>query len=156
MERYNRLMRFLLLLSVALYLSAQPADPWKPLQFLGGEWIGEGAGSPGESTGACSFAFDLQRKVLIRKSYAESPRSRHDDLMVVFLESKNLKAIYFDSEDHVIRYTVEAGPDLVRFINEQYRLTYRKSGEDKLLMDFDVGAPGKPLSNYLHATLRRK
>jgi len=151
-------MRLLLPLCAAVCLCAQPADAWKPLQFLTGEWVGEGAGSPGETAGACSFTFDLQHKVMIRKSFAESSTFRHDDLMVVYLDStsKNLRAIYFDSEDHVIHYTVESGADSVRFLSEQYRLTYRKDGADKLSLDFEIAPPGKPFSNYLHATLRKK
>jgi hypothetical protein len=135
-------MKYLLLMLVALGINAQ--DPWGGLQFLTGEWVGEGA------DGACSFTLDLERKVMVRKSYAES----HKDLMVVYFE-KGLKAIYFDNEDHVIHYTVESSPDSVRFLNEQYRLTYRKEGE-KLLLDFDIAPPGKPFSNYLHAVLRKK
>ncbi len=145
-------MKYVLLVLVAMSVHAQ--DPWKGLQFLAGEWVGEGAGSPGESAGACSFTFDLQRKVMVRKSFAEAPTFRHEDLMVVYLD-KDLKAIYFDSEGHVIHYTVESGPDSVRFLSEQYRLTYRKEG-DKLLLDFDIAPPGKLFSNYLHATLRKK
>lgn len=140
-------MKYLLLMLAAIVVSAQPADPWRGLQFLAGEWVGD-------SPGACSFIFDLQRKVMVRKSYAERATSRHEDLMVVYLE-QGLKAIYFDNEDHVIHYDVEPGPDAVRFVNEQYRLTYRKDG-DKLLMDFEIALPGKPFVNYLHATLRRK
>jgi hypothetical protein len=143
-------MKYLLLLLAASFLSGQTADPWKGLQFLTGEWVGETS----ESAGACSFTFDLQRKVLIRKSYAESSNSRHEDLMMVYFEM-GLKAIYVDNEDHVIHYTVESTPDSVRFLNERYRLTYRKDGE-KLVMDFDIAPPGRPFSNYLHATLRRK
>jgi hypothetical protein len=139
-------MKYLLLMLVALGINAQ--DPWRGLQILTGEWVGEGA------EGACSFTFDLQRQVLVRKSFAEAPTSRHEDLMVVYLD-KDLKAIYFDSEGHVIHYTVESGPNSVRFLSEQYRLTYRKEGE-KLALDFDIAPPGKPFSNYLHATLRRK
>ena len=104
----NQEMKCLLLLVVAACANAQPADPWKGLQMLSGEWVGEGAGSPGASEGACSFTFDLQRKVMVRKSYAAGAAIRHEDLMVVYLE-KGLKAIYFDNEDHVIHYTVEAG-----------------------------------------------
>jgi hypothetical protein len=137
-----------LLFFAALCVNAQ--DPWKPLQILTGEWVGESA----DSTGACSFTFDLQRKVLVRKSYAESAASRHEDLMVIYLEPTP-KAIYFDNEGHVIHYTMEASPDSVRFLNDQYRLTYRRNG-DKLLMDFDIAQQGKPFSNYLHATLRKK
>jgi hypothetical protein len=151
-------MRFLLLLGVATGLSAQRPDPWKPLQFLMGEWVGEGSGSPGDGAGGCSFDFDLQRNVMIRKNYAVYPTFRHDDLMVVYLdpESKAVKAIYFDNEGHVIHYTVEPGADSVKFVSEQYRMTYRKTGEDKLSLDFDMAPPGKPFANYIHATLRKK
>ena len=147
-------MKYLLLLVATIGMNAQPADPWKGLQILTGEWVGEGSGSPGESAGACSFTVDLQRKVMVRKNYAQAPTFRHEDLMVIYFD-KDLKAIYFDSEDHVIHYTVESGPDSVRFVNEQYRLTYRKEGE-KLALDFEIAPPGKPFANYLHATLRRK
>jgi len=143
-------MKCLLLWFAAICVSAQTVDSWTPLEFLTGEWVGETA----DSTGACSFTFDVQRKVLIRKSYAQYPTSRHEDLMVIYLD-KDLKAIYFDSEGHVIHYTVEAGADSVRFLNEQYRLTYRKEG-NKIVMDFDVAPPGKPFFNYLHAALRKK
>jgi hypothetical protein len=147
-------MKYAVLMLAAVCLQAQPADPWKPIQFLTGDWVGEGAGSPGPSQGACSFAFDLQRKVLIRKSYSESAASRHEDLMVIYFDQE-LKAVYFDSEGHVIHYRVESGPDSVRFLNEGFRLSYRKDGE-KLAMDFEVAAPGKPFANYLHAMLRKK
>lgn len=149
-------MRFWLLLVLATCLRGQ--DAWKPLQFLTGDWVGEGTGSPGEGSGGLTFNFDLQRKVLIRKNYAVYPTFRHDDLMVVYLdsESKSLKAIYFDSEEHVIHYKVEAGPDSVTFLSEGYRLTYRKNGEDKLTLDFDIAPPGKPFANYIHANLRKK
>jgi hypothetical protein len=143
-------MKYLLPLLAASFLSGQTADPWKGLEFLTGEWVGESS----QSSGACSFAFDLQRKVLIRKSYAESSGSRHEDLLVIYFE-KGLKAIYFDNEDHIIHYTLESSAGSVRFLNEQYRLTYRKDGE-KLVMDFDIAPPGKPFSNYLHAALRKK
>ena len=143
---------------IAPCIQAQPADPFYSVRFLTGEWVGEGAGSPGDSAGACSFTMDLQGKVMVRKSFSQSATGRHEDLMVIYLDqdSKSLKAIYFDNEGHVIHYSVEPGSSSVRFLNQQYRLTYRKMGADKLALDFDIAAPGKPFSNYLHATLRKK
>ena len=137
-------MRFWLLLAAAACLRAE--DPWKPLQLLMGEWVADG--------GACSFDFDLERKVLIRKNYA----GPHQDLTVIYVDpaTKALKAIYFDNEDHVIQYAVESGPDSVRFLNQSYRLTYKKSGENKLTLDFDIAPPGKPFASYIHAVLSRK
>ena len=151
-------MKSLLLLLAATCAGAQTADPFKALQFLTGEWVDEGAGTPGESAGACSFTSDLQGKVIVRKSYAESSQGRHDDLMVIYVDeaSKKLKAIYFDNEGHVIHYSVEAGSDSAVLRNEQYRLTYRKNGTDKLALDFDIAGQGRPFANYLHATLRKK
>jgi hypothetical protein len=55
----------------------------------------------------------------------------------------------------VIQYTVEPGPDSVRLLNESYRLTYRKAGEGKVTLDFDIAPPGKPFANYIHAVLKR-
>jgi hypothetical protein len=78
-------------------------------------------------------------------------------LTVIYADpaTKSLKAIYFDNEDHVIEYKVEAGPDSVRFVNEGYRLTYRKAGEGRVTLDFDIAPPGKPFANYIHAVLKR-
>jgi len=32
------------------------------------------------------------------------------------------------------------------FVNEGYRLTYKKTGENQLTLDFDIAAPGKPFA----------
>ena len=45
----------------------------KSLNFLLGEWIGEGSGSPGEAAGEFSFTSDLQNTILVRKSSARYP-----------------------------------------------------------------------------------
>src|SRR5437016_11763920 len=54
---------------------AQPAaitwDRWRPLV---GHWQAAGKGTPGE--GGFSFAFDLQNKVLVRKSHSDYPAAK--------------------------------------------------------------------------------
>jgi hypothetical protein len=139
--------RFLLLLAAAASLSAQ-TDPWKPLQFLSGEWSGEGDGK-----GDCSFAFDLQHKIIVRKSFAEYPSApRHDDLMVIYLEGDKLKADYFDNEGHVIHYAIETKDDAALFTSDAgYILAYHKTAADKMTIDFDVAK-----KRYLHGELTRK
>src|SRR5438552_15825895 len=85
-------------------------DVWAPLQFLFGEW--EGADNSGAGSGHFSFTVDLQRKVVVRHNHAQYPPANgrpayvHDDLMIVYVEGEptSLKAIYFDTEGHVIRY----------------------------------------------------
>src|SRR5438067_2074282 len=91
-------------------LSLMAAEsPWMPLQFLAGEWVGEGTGSPGQGTGGFTFKLDLQDKVMVRTNFAKYPATNgrpaatHEDLMVIYTEApdQRLRAIYFDSENHV-------------------------------------------------------
>src|ERR1039458_3606319 len=90
------------------------AEDWGPAQFLVGHWTGEGTGQPGNGSGAVSLPADLAGKVRVRKSFADYPAAngkpafRHDDLTIVYRDesSHELQAIYFDSEGHMIRYTV--------------------------------------------------
>ena len=140
-----------LLLAAAAF--AQGAEsPFQPLAFLMGEWVGEGGGKTGESTGAFSFSLDLDKKIAVRKNHADLKDAVHDDLTIAYPDpaGKGLRAIYFDNEGHVISYVVEAIPDGVRFISDaaapgpRFRLTYRKTGEKTVSIQFDIAPPGKP------------
>jgi len=167
---------FAWLFAFSAILAAQQSkkeDPWGPVKFLLGEWIGEGGGQPGESAGGFSFQPDLQGKILLRKSYAEYPATkdraayRHDDLTIVYRESgdEDLRAVYFDNEGHVIRYVLRAGDggNSVQFLSEaspkgpRFRLTYVKTGDDKLSLKFEIALPGQPdaFSTYIEAKARR-
>jgi hypothetical protein len=158
------------LLAVAIPDACLPAaQDWGPAQFLVGHWIGEGSGQPGAGTGAFSFTPDLQGKVLMRRSFAEYPAaggkaaSRHDDLMVVYRDetTADLRAIYFDNEGHIIRYSGKASAGGVVFVSEggpgemRYRLTYTATGKDTLKLQFEVATPGKEFVSYLEAAARR-
>lgn len=150
-------MRFALaaLLLLAPTLFAQPAAPrWESLQFLIGTWTGEGTGQPGAGQGEFSFQPELNNQVLVRRSYNQlASGPRHEDLMIVYLDGPP-RAIYFDSEGHVIHYTVSfPARDSVLFESDdgpKYRLSYALDGK-KLNGKFEVG--GKP---YLSWTTVRK
>src|SRR5215831_12501867 len=112
----------LLLAVMGCALQAQTAtanNRWAPLTFLIGEWTGEGGGGPGQGSGGFSFLPDQNGTILIRKNRADYPAAKdrpafsHTDLMIVYREPEEtkLRAIYFDTEDHVIHYTVEAPAD---------------------------------------------
>jgi hypothetical protein len=171
--------RLALLLTVGVAFAQQAPDRpaaavWAPLEFLLGEWIGEGGGAPGQGAGGFSFHPDLQQKILVRKNHAEYPATkdrpafRHDDLTIVYQQpgTDRLRAVYFDDEGHVIEYAVEVSGDrsTVRFVSEpaasnpRYRLTYRRTGDATVAIQFEISPPGKPdsFSTYIEAGARRK
>jgi hypothetical protein len=157
------------LVAVLMAPAALPAQDWGPVQFLVGKWTGEGSGQPGNGAGSFSLLPDLQGKVLVRKSFAEYPPAngkpafRHDDLMIVYHQegTGELRAMYYDSEGHVISYRVQSVEGGVEFVSDapsdrlRYRLTYLQSGKDRARLKFEIAAPGKDFAPYLEAGLRR-
>jgi hypothetical protein len=162
------------LLPLSIARAQETTSGWAPFEYLLGDWVGEGGGQPGQGTGEFSFHPDLQNRILVRKNHAaypptkDRPGFRHDDMMVVYRESDNAapRALYFDSEGHVIRYCVSASSDqkTIEFVSEispsspRYRLTYVKTGTDTLTLKFEIAPPGKPdsFSTYVEAKARRK
>ncbi len=179
--RMNRTARVLLLVAFAglLLLSntsraQESAKAWASFEYLLGDWVGEGGGQPGQGTGGFTFLPDLQNHILVRKNHAAYPATKdrpaftHDDLMVVYQDSDNAppRAVYFDSEGHVIHYAVTASADhkTIEFVSEalpsspRYRLSYFMTGGDALTLKFEVAPPGKPdsFSTYIEAKAKRK
>jgi hypothetical protein len=158
---------FLLMLIVSTAMLA--AEDWGPAQFLVGHWTGEGTGQPGSGSGAFSFAADLAGHVLVRKSFADYPAAdgkpafRHDDLMLVYRNetSHRLQAIYFDSEGHVIPYTLSPAGQGVVFLSDgppnqmRYRMTFTPTGPDHLKIKFEIAAPNKEFATYIEAGAHR-
>jgi hypothetical protein len=87
--------------------------------------------------------------------------------MVVYRDAPEaaLRAIYFDSEGHTIRYEVQGPPDggEVVFVSgpepsaPRYRLTYTRVGQDRLKIKFEIAPPGKAdqFATYIEAGARR-
>jgi hypothetical protein len=148
--------------------AAYVATEWGPLQMLLGEWTGEGTGSPGQGQGGFTFTPDLQNHVLLRKNFAEYPPAngrpafRHDDLMLVYHDAqKQIRATYWDSEDHVIPYRVTADEGKTVFVSDgpanepRYRFTYTTVGADALAIRFEIAPPGKEFATYIEARAHR-
>lgn len=146
---------------------------WEGLEFLIGEWIGEGGGAPGQGKGSLVFHFELQQQVLLRKNHVdfpatpERPASAHDDLTIIYPdESGDFRAVYFDNEGHIIHYTVlvPEGSDTVTFTSDpfpsapRFRNTYLKGENRKIITRFEIAPPGSPegFSIYVEGTVTPK
>ncbi len=139
---------------------AASSSPLDALRFLAGSWRGEGSGQPGTGNGRDSFRFDLDGRVLVRRSHAEYPPSAgrpavvHDDLMVIYPApgGSGLEAAYFDNEGHVIRYEGAVSPDGRRVVftsaarpgAPRFRLTYSQADADTVDVTFEIAPPGAP------------
>jgi hypothetical protein len=145
------------------------ADEIAQLKFLIGDWqaIDTAAGESGSFT----FKLTVQDRVMVRTNEAnyaatdQHPASRHDDLMVIYAEGRSLRADYFDSEGHVIRYSVQPrGVDAVVFISDakpsepRYRLSYAMGANGVLTGTFEIAPPGSAdaFKPYLSWNARRR
>ena len=177
----NRTMRLLLLVTLAALLplgilsrAQETTNGWAAFKYFLGDWVGEGGGQPGQGAGEFSFHPDLQNRILVRKNHAAYPHTKdrpgftHEDLTVVYKESDNAppRALYFDSEGHIIHYSVIAASDqkTIEFVSDvlpsspRYRLTYLLTGSDTLTLKFEIAPPGKPdsFATYIEAKAKRK
>jgi hypothetical protein len=155
----------LLLCSCAVFA----AEDWGPAQFLIGRWTAAGGGQAGQGSGSFSFTPDLQGRILVRKNVAEYPAAnekpayRHDDLMIIYREESDrpARAIFFDNEGHVIRYTMQPSDGGVKFVSDgsadvmRYRLTYTNTGKSTLKLKFEIAPPGKDFTTYIEAAAQR-
>ena len=160
-----------LVTAAAVAANAQSPSPLDALGFLLGEWQAQGSGAAGSSVGSFTFTRELQDHVIVRRSFSETVKTagqagaRHDDLMVIHVDDAGaVRADYFDSEGHTIRYlvTATAGREAV-FVSESmestssYRLTYSLDPDGSLNGKFEMAFPDRPdlFAQYLAWTARR-
>jgi hypothetical protein len=148
---------------------AQPAAVWDRLDALIGAWDSTGDTQPGGGEGAATFTRELDGHVIVRRSFADyksGPQAgtRHDDLLVIYRDAPDApaRAIYFDSEGHVIRYAVTSPRNnAVVFQSEEaepgprYRLSYVRAG-DALDGRFEIAMPGGDYTTYLSWTSKKR
>jgi hypothetical protein len=147
-------------------------NPFDPVRFLIGDWVGEGSSKAGQGQGAFSIKEDLGGAILVRRDHTDYPATDGkpafslDVLMVIYPEGGQLRATFFDSEKHVIHYTAKSVvPETsVQFVSVEaagaptFRLTYTKTGDDKMSVKFEIAPPGKPdsFTTYAEGVARRK
>ena len=153
----------------ALAQYAPPAPDWSAWKPLVGEWQADPTGANGPR-GGFTLAPELDGRVLVRKNFAEYPKSgdrpasRHDDLMIVYRENSTTRADYWDNEGHVIRYAVTVEKKTFTFISDavanqpRFRLSYAFTADDALAITFEIAPPNAPdrFKPYIRATAHRK
>ena len=156
-------------LAGALHVAAQTAaaPSWKRLEFLMGRWSGAGGekdGNLGSGQGTFSFEPQVKERIVVRRNHsAYESGAQHDDFMVIYFEGPGdtPRAIYFDSEGHVIRYNTSF-PAANRVVFEsdgtqpgpKYRLTYWLEGR-QLNGTFEIAPPGASYKTYLNWTSKK-
>jgi hypothetical protein len=140
---------------------------WKKLEFLLGKWTGiagEKDTPHGAGGGGYSFELELNQKIIVRRNHAAYDSGvQHDDLMVIYLDapSDTPRAIYFDTEGHIIRYNLTfPAPNKVIFESDgtqpgpRYRLSYRLDGR-AVDGKFEMAAPGAEYKAYMQWTAKK-
>lgn len=152
--------------SLAVAQPAEPAADWAAWEPLVGNWVADA--SPDGAIGGFSFTPELQKRVLVRKNFADYPKTRahHEDLLVVYKDGAATRADYWDNEGHVIRYTVTLsdGGKKYSFVSDaqtgkpRFRLTYTMTGTAAVAIGFDIAPPGNPEAwkPYIKASAHKK
>jgi len=154
---------FIILIALAwlsLGAAADNQSMWQDWGPLLGTWVAEGKGAPGSGAGTFSFAFNLQKQVIVRKGHTDYPGTAdhkafaHDDLMIIYREqgAEKTRADYFDNEGHVIRYTADISGDkkTITFRSDPqpsqpvFRLTYNIGDNGRLAIKFEIARPDAP------------
>jgi len=147
----------------------QQDSMWDKWEWLTGEWIGEGSGQPGAGGGIFSFQFELDERILVRRSHSEYPATEnkpkiiHDDVMIVYPdnEGKATKAIYFDNEGHTINYIITYSEKLIILTSEKtpkvpiFRLTYKQLENEIVNTKFEMSQDGENFMTYIEGKSRR-
>ena len=141
----------------------QQSPNWEKLNWLIGDWVGEGSGTPGKGGGFFNFSLDLDKKILVRKSHSEYPAAEnkpkviHDDLMIVYPDytGNPSSAIYFDNEGHTINYTVTYSDKSIVFTSRKipnvpvFRLTYTLLENASVNTKFEMSQEGEKFMTYV-------
>jgi hypothetical protein len=166
-------MKRILLTSILLFAFAitgfSQQNPWSNWNWLLGEWQGEGSGQPGQGDGTFSFTFELDKKVIVRKSSTEfpatdsKPKSVYEDLMVVYLDytGNPSKAIYFNSEGHTINYSISYRESTIILISEKipngpiFRLTYTLIDDNTVNTKFEMSMDGEQFFTHIEGNSKK-
>ncbi|MDD3310336.1 MAG: hypothetical protein PHY69_10315 [Dysgonamonadaceae bacterium] len=165
----TKLLLCVTLLSLTVMCFGQQNLTGNNWSWLMGEWKGEGIGNPGQGGGTFSFAYDLDKNIIIRKSHSEypatdnKPKIIHEDLMIVYFDDSKSpsNAIYFDNEGHIINYTITYADKSITFTSNKlantpiFRLTYLLLEKDLVNTKFEMSQDGVNFMTYIEGKSKK-
>jgi hypothetical protein len=145
MKLIARLLPLFLVVPLCSQSAPSGTNQWSALSFLEGTWDAKATGNGGAAAmGSYTFRLEFRDHILARHgdlSQCKGPSTfdcDHGDLLYIFRDAPTqpLKAIYFDSEGHVIHYYVST-PSMTSavFLSDssqpgpQFRLAYELKGQ---------------------------
>lgn len=148
--------------AVVLLLPFLPAiasadDAWTPVQFLVGDWKGEGKAEDALGKGGTSFKWEVGHQLLVRRDHteyaatADHPAFTYEALMVIYKNpaSNQIEANYFDSGNHIIHYKLAPAflANTAQFVSDAaggpvFRLSYLLANSTDLTVKFELKPPG--------------
>jgi hypothetical protein len=156
--------------------STATADPWAPVRFLEGEWIGAAEGEPGIGTVHRSYQFILGYRFLYERNVsAYAPKQpntggelhEHWSIMSYDKKRKRLVLRQFHQEGFVNQYVLDeeqSTPKRLVFVSEGFenldprwkaRETYDVVSPDAFTETFELAEPGKDFQTYSKNTFKR-
>ncbi len=169
MRRFIAVVLLSLTLTLGAFAQSAPKPDWSPWNWIIGTWDGQGSGKPGAGTGSFSLLYSLDHAVLVRKSLSNykapktAAKTHHEDFMVVYQEHNQWRADYWDTERHVIHYSIEMGEGTATFLSDKsansptYRLIYKRMVKGALSVEFAIAAPGsQDFKTYVSGTCTRR
>ena len=159
----------ILLVAVTLFLNTSfsqqnsKLDKWN---WLIGEWKDNGSRQPEQASNTFTFTFDLDRKIIVRKTNSSQPDITgkynfiHQDLMIIYPDQtgKPDKSIYFDNEGHIINYKISFEGKSIVFKNYDignnpaYRMTYTRNDNETISRKFELSRDRENFTTYEQGT----
>jgi hypothetical protein len=151
------------------------ADPWQPIRFLEGTWIGTSEGEPGKGTVERMYTFVLKSRFLQERNVSTYPAQAanasgevHEHWTFFSYDRKRAVLVMrqFHQEGFVnqLALTKSASTDkklvfdsesLENLGNWRARETYEIISNDEFIETFEIGQPGQPLHVYSRNHFKR-
>jgi hypothetical protein len=167
-------------LALLLVQAASPApsptpDPWSPIRFMAGEWVGESDGQPGKGTVKRSYRFVLAERFLHEQNVStypaqpKNPKGEVHEHWSFFSHDRGRRTLVlrqFHQEGFFNQYVLKAGSSALTLVFESEALenvpsgwkareTYEVVSPDEFVETFELARGEGPWEVYSRARFKR-